>query len=67
MFVHPLLDPIADFLLLARVEAVVPVAHGFSDVVLIIAAVRVVIGPDPEIIVVPVVVMIKPIIIHVGL
>ena len=48
---HPSLDPIADRLLLVRVEVVVPVLQGFFDVVFVIATVRMVVDPNPEIII----------------
>jgi hypothetical protein len=65
VLVHPGLDSIAHRLLLVRVEIVVPVLQGFFDVVFVIAAVRMVVDPDPEIVVIPVVMLIEPVIVDV--
>jgi hypothetical protein len=53
-------------LLLARVNAAVPLLQGFLDVVLVIATLRMVVDPDPEIVIIPIVVMIEPVIVDVG-
>ena len=66
VFVHPGLDPIAHRLLLVRVEIVVPVLQGFFDVVFVIATVRMVVDPNPEIVIIPIVMLIEPVIVDVG-
>jgi hypothetical protein len=65
VLVHPGLDPIAHRLLLVRVEVVVPVLQGFFDVVLVIAAVRMIVDLNPEIVIIPVVVVIEPVIVDI--
>jgi hypothetical protein len=63
--VHPGLDPIAHRLLLVRVEVVVPVLQRFFDVVLVVAAVRMIVDLNPEIVIIPVVVVIEPVIVDI--